>query len=87
MQEHNNTLNENSKDTNSKGITPLFNLERFNDGIAAEDIKSEAEQLLEQGNEASISTNLKTVLATRKKLKEIKASEIRFSLVNFSSGF
>ena len=79
MQEHNNTLNENSKDTNSNGITPLFNLERFNDGIAAEDIKSEAEQLLEQGNEASISTNLKTVLATRKKLKEIKASEIRFS--------
>ena len=79
MQEHNNTLNENSKDTNSNGITPLFNLERFNDGIAAEDIKGEAEQLLEQGNEASISTNLKTVLATRKKLKEIKASEIRFS--------
>ena len=79
MQEHNNTLNDISKDTNSNEIKPLFDFERINDGIAAEDIKSEAEQLLEQGNEASISTNLKTVLATRKKLKEIKASEIRFS--------
>ena len=52
MQEHNNTLNENSKDTNSNGITPLFNLERFNDGIAAEDIKGEAEQKIKEGNEA-----------------------------------
>ena len=52
MQEHNNTLNENSKDTNSKGITPLFNLERFKHGIAVEDIKGEAEQKIKEGNEA-----------------------------------
>jgi hypothetical protein len=48
-------------------------------GIGVEDIKTEAKQLLKQGNGASISDNLKTVLATREKLKEIKASEIRFS--------
>ena len=52
MQEHNNTLNKNSKDTNSKGITPLFNLERFNHGNEAKDIKGEAEQKIKQGNEA-----------------------------------
>ena len=54
-----------------------FDFDKY--GIGVEDIKHEAEQLLKQGNEASISNNLKTVLATREKLKEIKANEIRFS--------
>jgi hypothetical protein len=47
--------------------------------IGAEDIISETEQLLKQSSEANISNNLKTVLETREKLKERKASEIRFS--------
>ncbi|WP_109322755.1 hypothetical protein [Aquirufa nivalisilvae] len=54
-----------------------FEFDKYSIGV--EDIKTEAEQLLKQGNEASISDNLKTVLATREKLKELKASEIRFS--------
>ena len=58
-------------------FTPKFEYEKI--GIGVEETKSEAEQPLKQGNEASISDNLKTVLATREKLKEIKASEIRFS--------
>jgi hypothetical protein len=82
MQEHNHTPNKLStkdgdKDTNLNTITPAFEFDKY--GIGVEDIKTEAEQLLKQGNEASISNNLKTVLATREKLKEIKASEIRFS--------
>jgi hypothetical protein len=82
MQEHNITPNKLStkdedKDTNLNTITPTFEFEKY--GIGVEDIKTEAEQLLKQGNEASISDNLKTVLATREKLKVIKASEIRFS--------
>ena len=82
MQEHNNTpyklsTKDRDKDTNLNTITPAFEFDKY--GIGVEDIKTEAEQLLKQGNEASISTNLKTVLATREKLKEIKASEIKFS--------
>ncbi len=82
MQEHNNTPNKLStkdgdKDTNLNTITPAFEFDKY--GIGVEDIKTEAEQLLKQGNEASISDNLKMVLATREKLKEIKAGEIRFS--------
>jgi len=50
-----------------------------NSVIGAEDIISETEQLLKQSSEANISNNLKTVLETREKLKERKASEIRFS--------
>jgi hypothetical protein len=82
MQEHNNTPNKVStkdggKDTSLKPITPVFEFDKF--GIGVEDIKTEAEQLLNTGNEASISENLKTILATREKLKEKKASEIKFS--------
>jgi len=50
-----------------------------NYGIGVEDIQAEAEQLLKPGGEAGISSNLKTVLATHEKLKELKANEIRFS--------
>lgn len=82
MQEHNYTPNklstkDGNKDTNLNTITPAYEFDKY--GIGVEDIKTEAEQLLKQGNEASISENLKTVLATREKLKEIKASEIKFS--------
>jgi hypothetical protein len=82
MQEHNITPNnlstkDQGKDKNLNAFIPAFEFEKY--GIGIEDIKIEAEQLLKQGNEACISTNLKTVLATREKLKEIKASEIRFS--------
>lgn len=78
MQQHNNGLNENNspKDTNLNNINPAFDFDKY---IGVDDIKTEAEQLLKQGNEASISNNLKTVLATREKLKQIKASEIKFS--------
>jgi hypothetical protein len=59
-------------------VTPNFDFTLI-DGIGIEDIKTEGEQLLKQVNESSISDNLKTVLATREKLKELKANEIRFS--------
>jgi hypothetical protein len=54
MQEHNitpNMLNTNDgdKDTNLNTITPAFEFDKY--GIGVEDIKTEAEQLLQQGNE------------------------------------
>ena len=58
-------------------LKPQFEFDKYGIGVA--DIQAEAEQLIKQGNEAGISTNLKTVLATREKLKELKANEIRFS--------
>ena len=54
-----------------------YDFDKF--GIGIEDIKAEAEQLIIQGNEPSISNNLKTVLVTREKLKILKANEIKFS--------
>lgn len=59
-------------------VTPNFDFSLI-DSVSVEDFKTEAEKHLKQGNEASISDNLKTVLATREKLKELKANEIRFS--------
>jgi hypothetical protein len=47
--------------------------------ITLEDLKNEGEKLFTLSNEANISDNLKTVLATREKLKGIKATEIKFS--------
>lgn len=54
MQEHNNTPNklstkDGNKDTNLNTITTAFDFDKFNIGV--EDIKTEAEQLLKQGNE------------------------------------
>jgi len=54
MQEHNNTPNKLStkdgyKDTNLNTITPAFEFDKY--GIGVEDIKTEADQLLKQGNE------------------------------------
>ncbi len=65
------------KDKQLNELNPQFQYVKFN--IEDEEIKAEDEQLIKQGNEASISDNLKTVLATREKLKLIKAGEIRFS--------
>ena len=59
-------------------ITPNFDYSLLS-SIGINDIVAEADHLIKQGNEASISDNLKTVLATREKLREIKASEIKFS--------
>jgi hypothetical protein len=59
-------------------VNPNFDFSLI-DSVSVEDFKTEAEKHLKQGNEASISDNLKTVLATREKLKELKANEIRFS--------
>ena len=53
-----------------------FDFDKF--GIDADDIKQEAEKQAKQG-QPNISNNLKTVLETRQKLKEIKASEIKFA--------
>jgi hypothetical protein len=50
-----------------------------NSAIDVEDIIKETDELIKQSSEANISNNLKTVLETREKLKERKASEIRFS--------
>lgn len=77
MQEHNITPNTLSVKDGNK-VTPNFDLSII-DPIGVEDIKTEAEQLIKQGNEACISDNLKTVLATRERLREIKSGEIRFS--------
>lgn len=73
MLEHNNTPKSSSQEQDKF----TDNFEKI--GIGIDDIKNEAENLLQQGNEASVSDNLKKVLATREKLKEIKAGEIRFS--------
>jgi hypothetical protein len=56
---------------------PQYDLEKS--GIGIEDIKTEAEQLIKQGDEIAISEGLKTVLATHEKLKKTKATEIQFS--------
>jgi hypothetical protein len=54
-------------------IDTNFDLEKY--GISVEDIKMDADEHLK----ASHSDNLKTVLITREKLKERKATEIKFS--------
>jgi len=77
MQEHNITPNKLST-TDGDKVKPIFDFSLI-DSNGVEEFKAEAEQLLKQGNEANLSDNLKTVLATREKLKEIKATEIRFS--------
>jgi hypothetical protein len=82
MQEHNHTPNKLSTKDGDK-ITTNFDLSLIDKSqqgsISPTEIQEHMNGILQQGNEASISENLKTVLATREKLKEIKASEIRFS--------
>lgn len=68
------SFNSQSKDTN---LDP-FNLVSH-DLDNAETIINHFQKLTNSDNEACLSDNLKTVLASREKLKEIKAGEIRFS--------
>jgi len=79
MQEHNITPNKLStkdedKDTNLNTITPTFEFEKY--GIGVEDIKTEAEQLLRQGNEAKESKGLFTVKTASRWIEQAKTRPI-----------
>ena len=79
MQEHNNTPNKLStkdgdKDTNLNTITPAFEFDKY--GIGVEDIKTEAEQLLKQGNEAKESKGLFTVKTASRWIEQAKTRPI-----------
>ena len=79
MQEHNNTPNKVStkdggKDTSLKLITPAFEFDKY--GIGVEDIKTEAEQLLKQGNEAKESKGLFTVKTASRWIEQAKTRPI-----------
>ena len=69
-----NSLNSQSKDTKLAGLNPVID-----DLNNPETILNHFQELNNSINEANLSENLKTVLATHEKLKEIKAGEIRFS--------
>lgn len=79
MQEHNNTPNKLStkdgdKDTNLNTITPAFEFDKYSIGI--EDIKTEANQLLKQGNEAKESKGLFTVKTASRWIAQAKTRPI-----------
>lgn len=79
MQEHNNTpykleTKDVNKDTNLKTITPAFEFNKY--GIGVEDIKTEAEQLLKQGNEAKESKGLFTVKTASRWIEQAKTRPI-----------
>jgi hypothetical protein len=79
MQEHNNTPNKLStkdgdKDTNLNTISPAFEFDKY--GIGVEDIKTEAEQLLKQGNEAKESKGLFTVKTASRWIEQAKTRPI-----------
>jgi archaellum biogenesis ATPase FlaH len=79
MQEHNITPNELSnkdgnKDTNFNTITPVFEFDKH--GIGVEDIKSEAEQLIKQGNKAKESKGLFTVKTASRWIEQAKTRPI-----------
>lgn len=79
MQEHNNTPNklstkDGNKDTNLNTITPAFEFDKY--GIGVEDIKTEAEQLLKQGNEARESKGLFTVKTASRWIEQAKTRPI-----------
>jgi archaellum biogenesis ATPase FlaH len=79
MQEHNNTPNklstkDGNKDTNLNTITPAFEFDKYNIGV--EDIKTEAEQLLKQGNEAKESKGLFTVKTASRWIEQAKTRPI-----------
>ncbi len=79
MQEHNNTPNKLStkdrcKDTNLNSITPVFEFDKY--GIGVEDIKTEAEQLLKQGNEPKESKGLFTVKTAKRWIEQAKTRPI-----------
>ena len=79
MQEHNKTPNKLStkdedKDTNLNIISPAFEFHKY--GIGVEDIKTEAEQLLKQGNEAKESKGLFTVKTASRWIEQAKTRPI-----------
>ena len=79
MQEHNKTPNKLStkdedKDTNLNIISPAFEFHKY--GIGVEDIKTEAEQLLKQGNEAKESKGLFTVKTASRWIEQAKTRQI-----------
>jgi archaellum biogenesis ATPase FlaH len=78
MQEHNITPYElgtnRSKDTSLNIITPAFKFDKY--GIGVEDIKTEAEQLLKQGNEAKESKGLFTVKTASRWIEQAKTRPI-----------
>ena len=85
MQEHNNTPNklstkDGNKDTNLNAINPAFEFDKY--GIGIEDIKSEAEQLLRQGNEAKESKGLFTVKTANRWIEQAKTRPIPQMLFN-----
>ena len=85
MQEHNNTPNklstkDGNKDTNLNAITPAFEFDKY--GIGVEDIKTEAEQLLKQGNEAKESKGLFTVKTANRWIEQAKTRPIPQMLFN-----
>ena len=85
MLEHNNTPNklstkDGNKDTNLIAINPAFEFDKY--GIGIEDIKSEAEQLLRQGNEAKESKGLFTVKTANRWIEQAKTRPIPQMLFN-----
>lgn len=79
MQEHNITpnklsTNDGNKGTNLNTITPAFDFDKY--GIGVEDIKTEAEQLLKQGNEAKESKGLFTVKTASRWIEQAKTRPI-----------
>jgi archaellum biogenesis ATPase FlaH len=79
MQEHSNTpdklsTNNGNKYTNLNTITPAFEFDKF--GIGVEDIKTETEQLLKQGNEAKESKGLFTVKTASRWIEQAKTRPI-----------
>ena len=79
MQEHNSTPNKLStkdghEDTSLNIITPAFEFDKYSIGV--EDIKTEAEQLLKQGNEAKESKGLFTVKTASRWIEQAKTRPI-----------
>ncbi|MFT5725354.1 MAG: hypothetical protein ACI9JN_002479 [Bacteroidia bacterium] len=84
MREHNITPNtlDKCKDTELTSFNPVSDealTDNINSSIQPEDILVEAEKLTNSKDELVGSSNLRLVLETRKKLKEKKATEIKFS--------
>ena len=79
MQEHNNTPNKLSNKDGDKGISlntiaPVFEFDKYSIGV--EDIKSEAEQLLKQGNEVKECKGLFIVKTAKRWIEQAKTRPI-----------
>lgn len=69
-----NSLTSQSKDTNSNGLKPNFEFEKF--GIGVEDITAEAEKMIKQGNEAKENIGLFTVKTASRWIEQAKTRPI-----------